>query len=147
MHKGSSRHDQKVSNNNTFELIRENTKSDNNKSRQNFINESEAGELASASLKASVIIANGKCGSESSTKLKGPIAEFMKFARGVEKNDIDEFVDKITGDVVDMDKAINKTANRITKKLSGLTANIKGVVMSETNKLIQDNLDLSLIHI
>ncbi len=134
-------HDQKVSNNNTFELIRENTKSDNNKSRQNFINESEAGELASASLKASVIIANGKCGSESSTKLKGPIAEFMKFARGVEKNDIDEFVDKITGDVVDMDKAINKTANRITKKLSGLTANIKGVVMSETNKLIQDNLD------
>ena len=59
----------------------------------------------------------------------------------IRDSDIDEFVDKITGDVVDMDKAINKTANRITKKLSGLTANIKGVVMSETNKLIQDNLD------
>ena len=69
------------------------------------------------------------------------MAEFMKFARGVEKNDIGEFIDKVTGDVVDMDKAITKTANRIGKKLRGLTANIKGVVMEDANKLIQDNLD------
>ena len=69
------------------------------------------------------------------------MAEFMKFARGIEKNDIDEFIDKQTGKVVDMESEINIMSQRIQKKLTGLTANIKGVVMEETNKLVQDGLD------
>ena len=105
------------------------------------VEESDAGKKADEKKKVTVQVGNGKCGSEASTKLEGPMAEFMKFARGVEKNDIGEFIDKVTGDVVDMDKAITKTANRIGKKLRGLTANIKGVVMEDANKLIQDNLD------
>ena len=39
----------------------------------------------------------------------------MKFARGVEKNEIDEFIDKRTGDVVDLEEKIDKTTNRIQK--------------------------------
>ena len=69
------------------------------------------------------------------------LAKFMKFARGVEKNDIDQFINKLDGSVVDMDYEINIMSQRIQKKLTGLTANIKGVVMEETNKLVQDGLD------
>ena len=46
------------------------------------------------------------------------MAEFMKFARGVEKNDIDEFIDKQTGKVVDMEYEINIMSQRIQKKLT-----------------------------
>ena len=59
----------------------------------------------------------------------------MKFARGIEKNDIDEFIDKQTGKVVDLEYEINLTQQRIQKKLTGLTANIKGVVMEESINL------------
>ena len=34
---------------------------------------------------------------ETATKLEAPLAEFMKFARGVEKNDVDQFIDKLDG--------------------------------------------------
>ena len=88
-----------------------------------------------------VQIGNGKCGSETATKLEGPMAEFMKFARGIEKNEIDEFIDKRTGDVVDLEEKIDKTTNRIQSKLNGLLGNIKGVVMEDVNKMIKDQLD------
>jgi len=88
-----------------------------------------------------VQIGNGKCGSETSTKLEGPLAEFMKFARGVEKNEIDEFIDKRTGDVVDLEEKIDKTTNRIQRKLNGLLGNIKGVVMEDVNKMVKEKLD------
>jgi len=88
-----------------------------------------------------VQIGNGKCGSETSTKLEGPMAEFMKFARGVEKNEIDEFIDKRTGDVVDLEEKIDKTTNRIQRKLNGLLGNIKGVVMEDVNKMVKEKLD------
>ena len=103
--------------------------------------ESEKQKLATEKQKVTVQVGNGKCGSETATKLEGPLAEFMKFARGVEKNDIDQFINKLDGSVVDMDYEINLMSQRIQKKLTGLTANIKGVVMEETNKLVQDGLD------
>ena len=88
-----------------------------------------------------VQIGNGKCGSETSTKLEGPLAEFMKFARGIEKNEIGEFIDKKSGDVVDLEQKIDKTTNRIQQKLNGLLGNIKGVVMEDVNKMVKEQLD------
>ena len=103
--------------------------------------ESEKQALATEKQKVTVQVGNGKCGSETATKLEAPLAEFMKFARGVEKNDVDQFINKFDGAVVDMDYEINLMSQRIQKKLTGLTANIKGVVMEETNKLVQEGLD------
>ena len=56
--------------------------------------ESDKQAVATEKQKVTVQVGNGKCGSETATKLEGPLAEFMKFARGVEKNDIDQFIDK-----------------------------------------------------
>tara|TARA_B100001778_G_scaffold313195_1_gene297467 strand:- start:446 stop:2215 length:1770 start_codon:yes stop_codon:yes gene_type:complete len=69
------------------------------------------------------------------------MAEFMKFARGIEKNEIDEFIDKKTGDIVDLEKEITSVSDRIGTKIRGLTQNIKGVVMEEVDKLVTDGLD------
>ena len=102
---------------------------------------SEKQKIADEKQKVTVQVGNGKCGSETATKLEGPLAEFMKFARGVEKNDIDQFINKLDGTVVDLDYEINIMSQRIQKKLTGLTANIKGVVMEETNKLVQEGLE------
>ena len=102
--------------------------------------ETEKQAIATEKQKVTVQVGNGKCGSETATKLEAPMAEFMKFARGIEKNDIDEFIDKQTGKVVDLEYEINLTQMRIQKKLTGLTANIKGVVMEETNKLVKEGL-------
>ena len=88
-----------------------------------------------------VQIGNGKCGGETAPKLEAPMAEFMKFARGIEKNEIGDFIDKKTGVVVDLEKKIDSTTNRIQSKLNGLLGNIKGVVMEDVNKLVQDGLD------
>ena len=103
--------------------------------------ESQKQQLATEKQKVTVQVGNGKCGSETATKLEAPLAEFMKFARGIEKNEIDQFVNKLDGAVVDLDYEINLVQQRIQKKLTGLTANIKGVVMEETNKLVQDGLN------
>ena len=86
--------------------------------------ESEKQQLATEKQKVTVQVGNGKCGSETATKLEGPLAEFMKFARGIEKNDIDQFVNKLDGTVVDLDYEINIMSQRIQKKLTGLSANI-----------------------
>ena len=102
--------------------------------------ETEKQAIATEKQKVTVQVGNGKCGSETATKLEAPMAEFMKFARGIEKNDIDEFIDKATGKVVNLEYEINIVSQRIQKKLTGLTANIKGVVMEETNKLIKEGL-------
>ena len=104
-------------------------------------NESAAGFAADAAKRVTVQVGNGKCGSETATKLEGPMAEFMKFARGMEKNEIDEFIDKKTGDIVDLEKEITSVSDRIGTKIRGLTQNIKGVVMEEVDKLVTDGLD------
>ena len=103
--------------------------------------QSEKQKLADEKQKVTVHVGNGKCGSETATKLEAPMAEFMKFARGIEKNDINQFVNKLDGTVVDLEYEINLVQQRIQKKLTGLTANIKGVVMEETNKLVQEGLE------
>ena len=107
--------------------------------------ESENQKLATEKQKVTVQVGNGKCGTETATKLEAPLAEFMKFARGIEKNDVDQFINKLDGKVVDLDYEINLTQQRIQKKLTGLTANIKGVVMEDVNKLVKEGLeDLSI---
>ena len=103
--------------------------------------ESEKQKAATEKQKVTVQVGNGKCGSETATKLEGPMAEFMKFARGIEKNEIDEFIDKKTGDIVDLEKEITSVSDRIGTKIRGLTQNIKGVVMEEVDKLVTDGLD------
>ena len=40
-----------------------------------------------------------------------------------------------------MDLKISQTADRIQRKMLGLTANIKGVVMEDVEKMIQDGLN------
>ena len=57
------------------------------------------------------------------------------------KTRIDEFIDKRTGDVVDLEEKIDKTTNRIQRKLNGLLGNIKGVVMEDVNKMVKEKLD------
>ena len=88
-----------------------------------------------------VNIGNGKCGGETATKLEAPMAEFMKFARGIEQNEIGDFIDKRTGDIVDLEQKIDSTTNRIQSKLNGLLGNIKGVVMEDVNNLVKEKLD------
>ena len=81
-----------------------------------------------------------KCGSEDSVKLEGALAEFMKFARGIEQNEIGEFIDQVTGDVVDFMAEVSNVASRIQAKMSGLLANIKGTVLKEVDLFIKDQL-------
>ena len=114
----------------------EETKNERGKAEE----KSEKQKIADEKQKVTVHVGNGKCGSESATKLEAPLAEFMKFARGIEKNEVDQFVNKLNGAVVDLDYEINIVSQRIQKKLTGLTANIKGVVMEETNKLVKEGL-------
>ena len=122
-------------------LLQEKNEITSNNKKGGTKGESDAGKQADEDKKVTVQVGNGKCGSETATKLEGPMAEFMKFARGIEKNDIDEFIDKKTGKVVDLEYEINLTQQRIQKKLTGLTANIKGVVMEDVNKLVKEGLE------
>ncbi len=103
--------------------------------------ETTSQEAAAKKKCVTVQIGNGKCGGETAPKLEAPMAEFMKFARGIEQNEIGDFIDKKTGAVVDLEKKIDSTKNRIQSKLNGLLGNIKGVVMEDVNKLVQDGLD------
>ena len=89
----------------------------------------------------SVTMGNGKVGGETSTKVENVINEFMKFARNIDTNPVGEFIDKQTGDVLDVAFEVRNSALRIRKKLSGITKNIKGVVMKEADILIKDQLD------
>ena len=41
-------------------------------------------------------------GTPADVKMKGATAEFLKFARGIEQNEIGEFIDKQTGDIADV---------------------------------------------
>ena len=121
------------------------TKSDGKGGEGSTVNPRGGDEQYSASQKAAddakkvtVQVGNGKCGSETATKLEGPLAEFMKWARGVKQNSIGEYIEEATGDVADMDLKISQTAARIQRKMLGLTANIKGVVMEDVEKRVNE---------
>ena len=75
-------------------LLQEKNEITSNNKKGGTKGESDAGKQADEDKKVTVQVGNGKCGSETATKLEGPMAEFMKFARGIEKNEIDEFIDK-----------------------------------------------------
>ena len=103
-----------------------------------------AGKPESSAMKAAdkrkcttVHVGNGKCGSEATVKIEGALAEFMKFARGIEKNEINKFIDKETGKVVDFMAEVNATANRISSKLNTILGNIKGTVLKEVDLFIK----------
>lgn len=85
-------------------------------------------------------VGNGKCGSEDDVKIKGVLGEFMKFARGVEKNEVGQFIDKNTGKVLDFAKNVDNFANRIQNGLGGLLSNIKGIVYEEVQRFVQEEL-------
>ena len=65
----------------------------------------------------------------------------MEFARKSEKNEDGNFIDKFTGDVMDVSFEIKTATLRINKKLHGLTKNIKGVVMEKLDETISEKLD------
>lgn len=88
-----------------------------------------------------VHVGNGKCGSENSVKLEGVLAEFMKFARGIEENEIGQFINSATGEVVNFGNEVANVVSRIQAKMSALLANIKGVVLKEVNKFIKKALE------
>jgi hypothetical protein len=82
-------------------------------------------------------VGNGKCGTPSDVKIKGATAEFLKFARGIEKNDIGEFINKQTGKIEDVAEEIEKIQSRIQGFMGGVLSNVKGTVMKEAQKEIQ----------
>ena len=102
---------------------------------------SEAMNGADDKKKVSAQVGNGKCGGEPKIKLAKPIKELIKFVQGLDQNPAGDWIEKRTGKLVDLESKINVAKDRVLVKLSGLTANIKGVVMADANKFIQDKLD------
>ena len=102
---------------------------------------SEVQDDAEEDKKVTVHLGNGKCGSELATKLEAPIKEFMKTMRTVEANAAGKFINKKTGEIVDIPKEVANITGRVQTKLNGMLSNIKGKVLEETNKLVQKGLD------
>ena len=108
------------------------------------VNERGEGQKATEAMKAaderkkySIHVGNGKCGTPADVKIKGATAEFLKFARGIEKNDIGEFINKKTGQIEDLAGEIEAVQDRIQGFMGGVLANVKGTVLKETQKHIQ----------
>ena len=88
-----------------------------------------------------VDVGNGKCGTNPEVTLKGALGEFLKFARGVERNDIGDFVNKYTGKIEDVAGTIEAYQDRIQGFMGGAMASIKGTVLYEVNKHIQKTIN------
>ena len=108
------------------------------------VNERGEGQKATEAMKAAddrkkytIHVGNGKCGTPADVKIKGATAEFLKFARGIEKNDIGEFINKKTGKIEDVAEEIEKIQSRIQGFMGGVLSNVKGTVMKEAQKEIQ----------
>ncbi len=91
--------------------------------------------------KYTIHVGNGKCGTPADVKIKGATAEFLKFARGIEKNDIGEFINKNTGKIEDLAGEIEAVQDRIQGFMSGILGNVKGTVLKEVQKEIQDTIN------
>ena len=91
--------------------------------------------------KYTVHVGNGKCGTPADVKMKGATAEFLKWARGIEKNEIDEFIDKKTGDIEDVAGEIEIIQNRMQGFMQGVLSNVKGTIMKELNDEIQKEIN------
>ena len=99
--------------------------------------QTEAMKAADDRKKYTIHVGNGKCGTPADVKIKGATAEFLKFARGIEKNDIGEFINKKTGKIEDVAEEIEKIQSRIQGFMGGVLSNVKGTVMKEAQKEIQ----------
>ena len=91
--------------------------------------------------KYTVHVGNGKCGSPSDVKIQGALAEFLKFARGIERNEIGQFINKNTGAVEDLAQEIESMSVRIQGFMSGIMSNIKGTVLKEVEQHIQKTIN------
>ena len=100
--------------------------------------QTEAMKKADERKKYTIHVGNGKCGTPADVKIKGATAEFLKFARGIEKNDIGEFINKTTGKIEDVAGEIEAIQDRIQGFMGGVLANVKGTVLKETQKHIQE---------
>ena len=99
--------------------------------------QTEAMKAADERKKYTIHVGNGKCGTPADVKIKGATAEFLKFARGIEKNDIGEFINKKTGQIEDLAGEIEAIQDRMQGFMGGVLANVKGTVLKETQKHIQ----------
>ena len=99
--------------------------------------QTEAMKAADDRKKYTIHVGNGKCGTPADVKIKGATAEFLKFARGIEKNGIGEFINKKTGKIEDVAEEIEKIQSRIQGFMGGVLSNVKGTVMKEAQKEIQ----------
>jgi len=88
--------------------------------------------------KYTIHVGNGKCGTPADVKIKGATAEFLKFARGIEKNEIGEFINKNTGKIEDLAGEIEAVQNRMQGFMAGVLSNVKGTVLKETQKHIEE---------
>ena len=86
-------------------------------------------------------ISNGKCGTETATKVEGPLKELFAFARGLEQSETGQFINSVTGEIEDLSGKITKTAARVQQAMGGLLGGIKGTVLKETQKFIRKQLD------
>ena len=100
--------------------------------------QTEAMKKADERKKYTIHVGNGKCGTPADVKIKGATAEFLKFARGIEKNDIGEFINKQTGKIEDLAGEIEAIQDRMQGFMGGVLANVKGTVLKETQKHIQE---------
>ena len=103
--------------------------------------QTEAMKKADERKKYTIHVGNGKCGTPADVKIKGATAEFLKFARGIEKNDIGEFINKTTGKIEDVAGEIEAIQTRIQGFMGGVLANVKGTVLKEVQKEIQDTIN------
>ena len=86
-------------------------------------------------------ISNGKCGTETATKVEGPLKELFAFARGLEQSETGQFINSVTGEIEDLEGEISKTANRLQQVDEWFTWGIKGTVLKETQKFIREQMD------
>ena len=103
--------------------------------------QTDAMKAADKRKKYTVHVGNGKCGTPADVKMKGATAEFLKFARGIEQNEIGEFIDKQTGDLADIADEIELMQNRMGGFMNGVLGNVKGTIMKEVELEIQKEIN------
>ena len=103
--------------------------------------QTDAMKAADKRKKYTVHVGNGKCGTPADVKMKGATAEFLKWARGIEQNEIGEFIDKQTGDLADIADEIELMQNRMGGFMNGVLSNVKGTIMKEVELEIQKEIN------
>ena len=103
--------------------------------------QTDAQKAADKRKKYTVHVGNGKCGTPADVKIKGATAEFLKWARGIEQNEIGEFIDKQTGDIEDVADEIELMQNRIGGFMNGVLSNVKGTIMKEVQLEIEKEIN------